>query len=216
METPDYPKSSNTLSIAGLALSVLAFFIALIPCFGMVAIIPALLSLIFAIIGLAHADRCRTPKSIAVVGIVIGTTALLVSGIWIKIISTYSDQAGDKIEKHVESILDDIHNDLKKTDIHIKIEEKDFSEEEISKINEDAEKAGEAVEKIINTILKDIESIDVESNDKQIIIRIPHHKLTDKEIDKLHKELKDLELALQDLIEGFSIKLELPIDESKK
>ncbi len=216
METLDYPKSPNTLSIAGLALSVLAFVVALIPCFGMVAFLPALLGLIFAIIGLAHAESHRTPKSIAVVGIVLSATALLIAGVWTGIISTFSDQAENKIEKHVERIFDDIRDELKDSEIHIKIEENRLSPEEIDDIKEDAKKAGEAAEKIVNEVLKGIQSIDIESKDKKITLRIPRNKLSEEEIAELQNKLKELEQEMQELIEGFTIKIELPEDEERK
>lgn len=216
METIDYPKSSNTLSIAGLALSVLAFVIALIPCFGMIAFLPALLGLIFAIIGLAHADNYRTPKSIAVVGIVMGATALLIAGVWTGIISSISEHADSKIEKRVERIIDDIKKELKDTDIHIKIEENSLSDEELARIKEEAEKAGEVAEKIVTEILEGIQSIEIVSKDRKITIRIPRDKLNDEEIENLERELKELELEMQELIEGFTIKLELPSNEERK
>ncbi len=182
----------------------------------MVAFLPALLGLIFAIIGLAHAESHRTPKSIAVVGIVLSATALLIAGVWTGIISTFSDQAENKIEKHVERIFDDIRDELKDSEIHIKIEENRLSPEEIDDIKEDAKKAGEAAEKIVNEVLKGIQSIDIESKDKKITLRIPRNKLSEEEIAELQNKLKELEQEMQELIEGFTIKIELPEDEERK
>ncbi|MCU4163076.1 hypothetical protein [Carboxylicivirga caseinilyticus] len=209
MENFDYPKSSNTLSIAGLALSVMAFVIALIPCFGMIAFLPALLGLVFALIGLAQQEKHRTPKSIAIVGIVMSTTSLLIAGAWTGIISSLSEHADDRVKEHVEFIIDDIKKDLKDANIHIKIEEHSLSDEEIDQIAEDAEAAGEVAKEIVTEILKGFRSIDIKSNNKTITIKIPRDELTLEELDELEHELDKLEKEMQELIEDFSITLEV-------
>ncbi len=47
---------------------------------GVIAYLPAVLGLIFAIIGLAKSDNYRTQKSVAIVGIILGALALIVAG----------------------------------------------------------------------------------------------------------------------------------------
>ncbi|MBS2096983.1 EI24 domain-containing protein [Carboxylicivirga linearis] len=215
METLDYPKSSNTLSIAGLALSVMAFVIALIPCFGMIAFVPALLGLVFALIGLAQNEKHRTPKSIAIVGIVMSTTTLLIAGAWTGIISSLSSHADERIEKHVEHIIEDIKEDIKDANIHIQIEEHSLSEEEIDQIREEAEKAGEVAQEIVTKLLKGIKSIDIKSNNKSITIKVPREELSSEEIEELEHELEKLEEDMQQIVDDFSITLELKKNEEK-
>ncbi|MCU4177024.1 hypothetical protein [Carboxylicivirga sp. N1Y90] len=208
MEITDYPKSSNTLSIAGLALSVLAFVIALIPCFGMVAAIPAVLGLIFAIIGLAQSPRYRTPKSVAIVGIIMGSTALLIAGVWTGIISTFSNNAEYRIEQRVERIIDNIAEELQETDVHIRIEENTLSAEEIARIREEASQAGEVAERVVEQILEGINAIDIESNDKKITIRIPRTELSEEELKELQHELNELETEIRKVVKEFKITIE--------
>nr|WP_319400200.1 hypothetical protein [uncultured Carboxylicivirga sp.] len=216
METFDYPKSSNTLSIAGLALSVMAFVIALIPCFGMVAFIPALLSLVFALIGLAHNEKYRTPKSIAIVGIVLGTTALLIAGAWSGMLASLSKNADERIDKQVERIVDNIKKELQEADLHIRIEDQELSDQEIEQIQKGAEKAGEIAKEIASGVLKGIHSIDIQSKNKTITIKIPKGELNKDELKELEKELDELESEMQNLIKDFSITLEIKSNEERK
>lgn len=216
MDVSDYPKSSNTLSIAGLALSVLAFVIALIPCFGIVAFLPALMGLVFALIGLAHVDRHRTPKSIAIVGIVMGATALLMAGVWTGVISSFSSRAEYRLEKKVERILNNIAEELRDTDVRIQIEENALSQEDMEYIREEAGKVGEVAERIITDILEGVHSVHIEGSDKQIIIKLPHRSMSDDEYAELKMELKELEAEIARLVEGFSIHLEMKSKDEPK
>lgn len=216
MEVTNYPRSSNTLSIAGLALSVLAFVIALIPCFGMIAFIPALLGLVFAIIGLAQSDKYRTPKSIAIVGIVMGTTALLIAGLWTGIVSSYSDEAGYRLERKLDKILNNISEELKDTDVRIQIEERQLSDEDLENIKDEATKVGEVAEEVVAEILEGVNSLQIESSERTLTIRIPRNELSDEEVDELREELEDLEHEIRQLIKGFSIHVEMKTNDASK
>ncbi len=216
MEVSNYPRSSNTLSIAGLALSVLAFVIALIPCFGMLAFIPALLGLIFAIIGLSQADKHRTPKSIALVGIVMGSTALLIAGVWTGIISSFASHSEYRLEQKVERIINNIGEEFRDTDVRIQIEENRLSEEDLEYIREEAGEVGDVVEKVIAEILEGIHSVQIEGSDKRLIITIPRNGLSNDDIEELRQELYELEIEIRQLVKGFSIQLETENEDGPK
>lgn len=209
METTSFKRSSNVLAIAGLVLSIFAFVTAMIPCVGVIAHIPALLGLVFAIIGLAKSNEFRTPKSVAIVGIILGSTALVIAGIWTGFISHFSEQAEERIEEKLEEKLEDLARELENTNIHIQIEEHALSEEEMERIHEEAARAGEVAERIVNEVLKGIQSVHVETSEKRVIIRIPKENISDKDLQKLEEKIMEIEKEIREVVDDFNITVEI-------
>ncbi|MBI9062547.1 MAG: DUF4190 domain-containing protein [Marinilabiliaceae bacterium] len=219
MEVTDYPKSSNVLAIAGLVLSIFAFVTSLIPCVGVIAYIPAVLGLIFAIIGLAKSNEYRTQKSVAIIGIILGATALLIAGAWTGIISNFSEHAEEHIEERLEEAIEELASELEDTRIHIQLEQITLSEEEKDRIREEATRAGEVAERIVSDVLSGIHSIKVEASEKRVVIRIPKEEISDEKFRELEEKMMEVEKEIRELVDGFSITVEVHSDdweESKK
>ena len=219
MEVTDYPKSSNVLAIAGLVLSIFAFVTALIPFVGVIAYIPAVLGLIFAIIGLAKSNDYKTQKSVAIVGIILGASALIIAGVWTSFISSFSDHAEEHIEERIEEAIEELASELEDTQIHIQLEQITISDEEKARIREEAARAGEVAERIVSDVLSGIRSIKVETSEKRVLIRIPKEEISDEKFRELEEKIMEVEKEIRELVDGFSITVEVHSDdweESKK
>ncbi|TAJ14035.1 hypothetical protein DMA11_06695 [Marinilabiliaceae bacterium JC017] len=202
-------ESTNVLAVAGLALSILAFIIALIPCFGFIALLPAVLGLIFGIIGLSHANRYYTPKAIAIVAVILSVTALVLGGIWTGVVSTFSKRFEYRLEEKIEKGLDEIGEELKEKEIEIRLKRPVLTEEEKDRIREEAQKAGDVAEKIVSEMLEGIRTIKIESTDKKIVIHIPEEALSEEDLQELKEDIKDIQEELRELFEEFSIRIEI-------
>jgi len=219
MEVTDYPKSSNVLAIAGLVLSIFAFVTSLIPCVGVIAYIPAVLGLLFAVIGLAKSNEYRTQKSVAIIGIILSATALLIAGAWTSIISNFSEHAEEHIEVRLEEAIEELASELEDTQIHIQLEQINLSDEEKDRIREEASRAGEVAERIVSDVLSGIHSIKVEASEKRVLIRIPKEEISDAKFRELEEKIMEVEKEIRELVDGFSITVEVHTDdweESKK
>lgn len=53
--------SGQTLGIAALITAIITFVIAVIPCIGLVAIIPGIIAIVLASVGLSQANRADSP-----------------------------------------------------------------------------------------------------------------------------------------------------------
>ncbi len=215
MEAINYPKPSNTLSIAGLALALLAIVISLIPCFGVVAYIPALLGLIFAIIGLSQNEQYRTPKSIAITGIAISIIAFLIAGIWTSMMDSFSHRAGKELYKHVSEIIENVEKKLNDTSLKLKFEDNVLTEEQKEELKARSEEISELTQKIASKTLDGIKSVEIETEGSHITIKIPKKELTDTQIQDLKTEINELEAKIRHYISDFSITFEQTEEEGK-
>jgi predicted PurR-regulated permease PerM len=208
MERIEPKESINVLALAGLALSILAFVLALIPCLGSIAVMPAILALVFGTLGLIRADRYQSSKYLAVVAVVLSTTALVIALLWTGLIATVSTNYDHTWQHKLEKKLDKIKKEIKEKEITIELKELELDEKTKRDISVKAEKVGETIEELVTEMLHDIHSVQIETIDNRLIIRIPKESLTEDEIKELEEDLKELEEDLSDLIDDISIQLE--------
>ena len=215
MEPINYPKPSNTLAIAGLALAILAIVIALIPCFGIVAYFPALLGLICAIIGMSQNDRYRTPKSVSISGIAVSITAILIAGIWTNMLDILTNRVENKFEKQINNILEDVEKKVDNAHFDLRFKDKILSEEDKEYLNSRTEEISKITKEMASKTLNGIKSIDIESDSSQIVIKIPKHELTEEQIEDLKREIHELETKIRHYVSDFSITFEQSENERK-
>lgn len=109
------------LGIGALVTGIIAFLMAVIPCVGIVAIVPAIIAVVLGIVGLS---RARNNNGMLVGGLVIGIIALMISASQIFIVSKVADHSGSwatEIEKAVKEIGTDIESDFNDNNVTIKI-----------------------------------------------------------------------------------------------
>ena len=153
------PHSGQNLGIAALITGIVTFVLAVIPCVGIVAIIPGIIAIVLAGVGLSQASRQNTPKGILIAGLIIGIIAVMISFSQVFVIGRISKRA-DKWPKDVQSIVDDVKNnvmkDLEDANVSIKIE----SNGDTVNI-----KASKSNKKALERKLEDLESGNKQKND---------------------------------------------------
>jgi hypothetical protein len=70
------------MAVAGLVFGILAIVIAFVPCIGILAIIPAILGIIFSIVGLVKSRKTGQGKGMAVAGLILSILAI----IWVPVL----------------------------------------------------------------------------------------------------------------------------------
>ncbi len=73
--------------IAALVLGVIALLTAFIPCVGILALIPGILGIIFAIVALVQASQGHGAKALIITALVISILATSVSTVWVLMVS---------------------------------------------------------------------------------------------------------------------------------
>jgi hypothetical protein len=117
--------SGQNLGIAALITAVITFVLAVIPCVGLVAIIPGIIAIILASVGLSQANRNNTPHGVAVAGLIIAIIASMISFSQIFVAGKIAQKA-DKWPNNIQNIINDVQDnvtkDIKDANVSIKIE----------------------------------------------------------------------------------------------
>ena len=128
MEEEVKNNTGQNLGIAALITAIITFVLAVIPCVGLIAIIPGIIAIVLASVGLSHAARTDSPRGVLVAGLIIGIVASLISFSQIFVagkIAEKADKWPDKIEEIVTDIQDKVLEDLEDANVSIKIENGD-------------------------------------------------------------------------------------------
>ena len=117
-------KSSNQQSgvgIGALVTAIIAFLIAVVPCLGLIAIIPAVIAIVLAIIGLS---RPQGNQGMLVGGLVVGIIALMISVSQSFVLGKIANKSGNwatDIEKAIRDVTDDLEKEFGDNEVTIKI-----------------------------------------------------------------------------------------------
>ncbi len=118
------PDGQN-LGIAALITAIITFVMAVIPCIGIIAIIPGIIAIVLAGVGLSQAARNDSPRGVLLAGMIIGVIASLIAFSQIFVagkITQNADKWGKEIQNIVDEVQSDVIKDLKDKNISIKIE----------------------------------------------------------------------------------------------
>ncbi|MCJ7820361.1 MAG: hypothetical protein MUP53_04090, partial [Bacteroidales bacterium] len=108
---------------------IIAFLLAVVPCVGIIAVIPAIIAIVLAIIGLS---RPGTNQGMLIGGLVVAALALMISLSQTELIGKIAEKSGGwatDIEKAVKDITDDIEKEFGSNDITIRVDKDDESVE---------------------------------------------------------------------------------------
>ena len=72
-------KTAQNLGIGALITAIITFVLAVIPCVGLIAIIPGIIALVLSIVGLSHASRYNSPRGLLIAGLTIAIIASMIS-----------------------------------------------------------------------------------------------------------------------------------------
>jgi len=117
--------SGQNLGIAALVTAVITFVLAVIPCVGLVAIIPGIIAIILATVGLSQANRNNSPRGVAMAGLIIAIIASMISFSQIFVAGKIAQKA-DKWPNNIQNIINDVQDNVTKeiqdNNVSIKIE----------------------------------------------------------------------------------------------
>jgi hypothetical protein len=118
-------KTGQNLGIAALITAIVTFVLAVIPCVGLIAIIPGIIAVVLASVGLSQATQNDSPRGVLIAALVIGIVASLVSFSQVFVagkIAEKADKWPNKIEEIMTDVQDDVLKDLEDANVSIKIE----------------------------------------------------------------------------------------------
>jgi hypothetical protein len=122
-------KQAAGMGVGALVTGIIAFLLAVVPCIGIIAVIPAIIAIVLAIIGLS---RPGTNQGMLIGGLVVAVIALMISLSQSVIIGKIADKSGGwatDIEKAVRDITDDIEKEFGSNEITIRVDKDDESVE---------------------------------------------------------------------------------------
>lgn len=126
--------TGQNLGIAALITAILTFVLSVIPCVGLIAIIPGIIAIVLASVGLSHASRNDSPRGVLVAGLIIGIVACLISFSQVFVAGKIAQKA-DNWPKQIENIVNDVQEnvvkELEDANVSIKVE----SDGEVVEIN---------------------------------------------------------------------------------
>lgn len=150
--------AGQSLGIAALVTAIITFVLSVIPCVGLIAIIPGIIAIILASVGLSQASKNNAPRGVLVAGLIIAIIASLISFSQVYVagkIAKSADKWPDEIQNIINDVQDNVIKDLEDANVSIKIE----SNGEKVEINTNPNKEDQ-VQK-----LEDLESGNTQKND---------------------------------------------------
>ena len=117
--------TGQSLGIAALITAIITFVLAVIPCVGLIAIIPGIIAIILASVGLSQASKNNSSRGVLVASLIIGIIASMIS-ISQVFVATKIAQKADKWPNHLNNIFNDVQDnvvkDIEDANISIKVE----------------------------------------------------------------------------------------------
>jgi len=142
--------TGSGLGIAALITAIITFVLAVIPCVGLIAIIPGIIAVILASVGLSQASRSNAPRGVLIAGLIIAVLASLISVSQVFVAGKIVQNSGNwqnEIENIINDVQDNVVKDLEDANISIKIEsDGDKVEINTGTNNQDREKTLEDLE----------------------------------------------------------------------
>ena len=117
--------TGQNMGIAALITAIITFVLAVIPCVGLIAIIPGIIAIVLASVGLSQAARNNSARGVLVAGLIIAIIASLISVSQVFVvgkIAKSSDKWPGEIQNIITDIQDNVIKDLEDENISIKVE----------------------------------------------------------------------------------------------
>jgi thiol:disulfide interchange protein len=133
--------TGQNLGIAALVTAVITFVLAVIPCVGLIAIIPGIIAIVLASVGLTQASRNNSPRGVLIAGLIIAVIAAMISFSQIFVVGKFARNS-DKWPNNIQNIINDVQDNVSKeiddANVSIKVE---GSNGEKVEINVDSDKS---------------------------------------------------------------------------
>jgi len=112
LKEPSRQTSGQNLGIAALITAIVTFMLAVIPCVGIIAIIPGIIAIVLASIGLSQASRNDSPRGVLIAGLLIAVVATLISFSQIFVAGKIGDKFENKWGKDIENVINDVQENV--------------------------------------------------------------------------------------------------------
>lgn len=156
MEEEKNSKQSG-VGVGALVTAIIAFLIAVVPCLGLIAVIPAVIAIVLAIVGLS---RPNNNQGMLVGGLVVGIIALMISVSQSFVLGKIADKSGNwstDIEKVIRDVTDDIEKEFGDNEVTIKINNNDETVEIKASGRKGLEDRLEELEGMVDTLKEETE-----------------------------------------------------------
>ena len=117
--------TGQNLGIAALITAIITFVLAVIPCVGLIAIIPGIIAIVLASVGLSQAARNDAPRGVLIAGLIIAIIASLISISQVFVagkIAQKADKWPNEIQNIINDVQDNVIRELEDANISIKVE----------------------------------------------------------------------------------------------
>jgi len=125
VSTTKQPAGQN-LGVAALITAIVTFVLAVIPCVGLIAMIPGIIAIVLASVGLSQTSRNNAPKGLLIAGLIIAAVATMISFSQIFVAGRISDKFKNKWGSDIENVINDVQenvlNELEDANVSIKVE----------------------------------------------------------------------------------------------
>lgn len=118
-------KAGQNLGVAALIVGILTFVLAVIPCLGALAIIPGIVAVVLASVGLSQASRSDSPRGMLVAGLIVGVIALMIAFSQIFFVGRLARDTHKwpmDIRNVIDDAKDEVFKSLQDNNVNIKIE----------------------------------------------------------------------------------------------
>jgi len=117
--------SGQNLGIAALITAVITFVLAVIPCVGLIAIIPGIIAIILATVGLSQAARNNSPRGVLIAGLIISIIASMISFSQIFVVGKIAQKSNhwpNNIQNIINDVQDNVTKEIQDNNVSIKVE----------------------------------------------------------------------------------------------
>ncbi len=155
--------AGQNLGIGALITAIITFVLAVIPCVGLIAVIPGIIAIVLASVGLSQASRNDAPRGVLIAGLIIAVVATLISFSQIfvagKIGHKFDKEWGGNIENIINDVQENVKNELEDANVSIKVESngnkieintnpnKQDREQELEQLEKDNKQSNDTLEK---------------------------------------------------------------------
>ena len=117
--------TGQNLGIAALITAIITFVLAVIPCVGLIAIIPGIIAIVLASVGLSQASRNNSPRGVLIAGLIIAIIASMISVSQIFVAGKIARKLANgrmKFNNIINDVQDNVIKEIEDANISIKVE----------------------------------------------------------------------------------------------
>lgn len=125
MEEVKSNDQQSGVGVGALVTAIVAFLLSIVPCVGLIAVVPAVIAIVLAIIGLS---RSNNNQGMLIGGLVVAILALMISVSQSFVIGKIANKSGNwgtDIEKVIQDVTDDIEKEFGDNEVTIRIDNDD-------------------------------------------------------------------------------------------